>query len=58
MDLAESKFAKGIITINDYFTVEEEYQNTGKEKNELLLKIKLAEIDYLKATGKLEILYK
>jgi len=55
---AESKFDKEVININDLFTAEEELLNAGKEKNELLLKIKIAEIDLLKASGQLEILYK
>ena len=55
---AESRFDKGVININDLYSAEEEWQNAGKEKDELLLKIKMAEIDLLKASGQLEILYK
>ena len=58
LNQTESKFEKGIVNINELFSAEAEYVNAGKEKNELLLKIKLAEIDLLKASGHLEILYK
>src|SRR5688572_15344341 len=58
LKIAESKLDKGVMNINDFFVAEEEWINAGQEKNQLLLKLKMAEIDLLKASGQLEILYK
>jgi outer membrane protein len=55
---AENRFEEGTININSLLEAEEEYSKSVSEKNELLLKIKLTELELLKLSGNIETLYK